>query len=486
DRNQRKAGSNVDNLWLGVERTLKEKNINAGTNCIQLVACEGVKISNVGDKRSLATPIKKGSNEFKQQLGIYIIYYLCLLNVTLIDFKTEDKGNTVDGSYKRRRTEDEDHEDLEHPNSENFLNNEKSTDNDDELERHAEETIQYDGKIWIVGNTKINVRDALTKWQKRKDKPRTDLAFYDIIDITPGSNSDFIRSLPNDAIHEMKQFGSSEQLVVADNVRELIVKLIKADDFRKVVDENYIETRKNDTLRFVWDFANHLAESFERDDDLTDFDLSELAYREIFLAPVIQYSVYPCSGEEHLFASSEELNLKKTDKESRVVGNKVDIIWSLKSTDLEITVGEVSGPPNQRDHPHFFGDKLKIAKMLKVIINRIVRKHDGTGVKLCSLKLYGLQIYNNEAIVYELSVAFQGLYIFRELLRSKLPTNKIEVALMSRSIPALLKFRELLEQSLKGLKDYIMDAYIMSIDSGESANQFITFTKPDKETTNLI
>ena len=84
------------------------------------------------------------------------------MNVTLIDFKTEDKENTVDGSYKRRRTEDEDHEDLEHPNSENFLNNEKSTDND-ELERHAEETIQHDGKIWIVGNTKINVRDALTK-----------------------------------------------------------------------------------------------------------------------------------------------------------------------------------------------------------------------------------------------------------------------------------------------------------------------------------
>ena len=53
------------------------------------------------------------------------------------------------------------------------------------------------------------------------------LASYDIIDITPGSNSDFIRSLPNDAIHEMKQFGSSEQLVVADNVRELIVKFIK-------------------------------------------------------------------------------------------------------------------------------------------------------------------------------------------------------------------------------------------------------------------
>ncbi|PKC02044.1 hypothetical protein RhiirA5_364464 [Rhizophagus irregularis] len=448
NQNHRKAGSNIDKLWLCVEKTFQEKNINAGTNCIQLVSCEGVNISNVGDKRSLATPIT-------------------------------DKHLDKENSYKRRR------EDLDNVN---FLYDEKNTNEEDELEKHAEETIQYNGKIWIVGSTKINVRDALTKWQKRKDRPRTDLAFYDIIDVTPGSNSDFIRSQPNDAIYEMKQFGSSEEPSIANDVKELIVKFIKANDFRKVVDENYVETRKNDTLKFIWDFANLLAESFERDNDLTDFDLSELAYREIFLAPLIRSlfrgmhrEMRIFFGEKHLFASSEELNLEKTDKESREVGRKVDIIWSLKSTDLEFTVGEVSGPPNQRSHPRFFSDKLKIAKMLKIIINRIVRKHCGTGVKLSSLKLYGLQIYNNEVICYELSVPFRGLYIFREVLRSKLPTNKVELALISRSIPTLLKFKELLEQSQKSLKDYIVDAYIMSIDSGESANQFITFTKQDKK-----
>lgn len=53
------------------------------------------------------------------------------------------------------------------------------------------------------------------------------LAFYDIIDVTPGSNSDFIRSQPNDAIYEMKQFGSSEEPSIANDVKELIVKFIK-------------------------------------------------------------------------------------------------------------------------------------------------------------------------------------------------------------------------------------------------------------------
>ncbi|CAG8717291.1 7439_t:CDS:2, partial [Acaulospora morrowiae] len=249
NKNQRKAGSNMDNLWLDIGKTLKEKNIN-----------------------SLEIPIKKGPNELKQRL----------------DFETEDKENTVGGSYKRRRTEGGN---LEHSDNENFLNAVKSNDNENELERQAEETIQYNGKMWIVGNTKINIRDVLTEWQKRIGRPRADLAFYDIIDLTPGSNSDFIRSLPIDAMYEMKQFGSEEQQTVTDNVKELIIKFIKvyrADDLRKIVDESYLETRKNDTLKFVWDFTNLLAESIERDDDLADYDLSELAYREIFLAPAIR------------------------------------------------------------------------------------------------------------------------------------------------------------------------------------------------------
>ncbi len=64
--NQRKKGNNLDKLWLSVENkeVLREKNINTGTNCIQLVSCEGIQISNIGQKRGhdneeLATPETK-------------------------------------------------------------------------------------------------------------------------------------------------------------------------------------------------------------------------------------------------------------------------------------------------------------------------------------------------------------------------------------------------------------------------------------------
>ncbi|GET57675.1 hypothetical protein GLOIN_2v1612991 [Rhizophagus irregularis DAOM 181602=DAOM 197198] len=39
-----------------------------------------------------------------------------------------------------------------------------------------------------------------------------------------------------------------------------------------------------------------------------------------------------------------------------------------------------------------------------------------------------------------MSIPSGGLYVFCEVLRSKLPTNEFEVGLLLRSVPALLKF----------------------------------------------
>ncbi|CAJ0629711.1 719_t:CDS:2 [Entrophospora sp. SA101] len=45
-------------------------------------------------------------------------------------------------------------------------------------------------------------------------------------------------------------------------------------------------------------------------------------------------------------------------------GRKIDIVWTTMPK-LEFAIGEVSDPPNQRQHTHFFGDKLKTAKNVK-------------------------------------------------------------------------------------------------------------------------
>ncbi|CAG8516233.1 15468_t:CDS:2 [Rhizophagus irregularis] len=47
-----------------------------------------------------------------------------------------------------------------------------------------------------------------------------DLAYYDIIDVTPGTNSDFVKKRSKDDIDN-------------SDIKELIVKLVKEPDFQK-------------------------------------------------------------------------------------------------------------------------------------------------------------------------------------------------------------------------------------------------------------
>ncbi|CAG8829522.1 1553_t:CDS:1, partial [Dentiscutata erythropus] len=86
-----------------------------------------------------------------------------------------------------------------------------------------------------------------------------------------------------------------------------------------------------------------------------------------------------------------DFDLKKNDKENCSNGRKIDIVWATKPLKIEFAIAEISGPPNEHQHSHYFSDKIKIAKMLKIMLNRIVRVYGGAKTNLNLLKLYGLQ-----------------------------------------------------------------------------------------------
>ena len=98
------------------------------------------------------------------------------------------------------------------------------------------------------------------------------------------------------------------------------------------------------------------------------------------------------SDKISLFALIEDYDLTKNNDEDCSSRWKIDIIWTTLPK-LEFAIGKVSSLHNQYQHSHFFSDKLKIAKMLKVLLNRIVQIYKGIGKNLSLLKLYGLQIY---------------------------------------------------------------------------------------------
>ncbi|CAG8500642.1 14756_t:CDS:2 [Cetraspora pellucida] len=161
--------------------------------------------------------------------------------------------------------------------TDNYDDSKKSN---DELDAYVSETIR-DGNKWIVCDT--DVRDLLIKWKQEKPRPRTDkqrLLF----------STDFVQSLPNDAMQEMKQSKTfpTPNMDNVDEMKNYIIDFIKTNEFHNFVDESYLKTRVNNKTKFVWDYLNILVKSFERDNDLTNYNLSEFGYCEIFFTPLIR------------------------------------------------------------------------------------------------------------------------------------------------------------------------------------------------------
>jgi len=99
-----------------------------------------------------------------------------------------------------------------------------------------------------------------------------------------------------------------------------------------------------------------------------------------------------CFLRRNLFKSKpRDRNSGKADDERRSNGKKIDTIISLKEEDIEFSVTEVSGPPMKNDWTHFTGDRMKIAKMLKTLMNQFAELNPSSDITL--VRLYGLQLY---------------------------------------------------------------------------------------------
>ena len=126
--------------------------------------------------------------------------------------------------------------------------------------------------------------------------------------------------------------------------------------------------------------------------------MSEGTYIVNVLAPILsefftKNKQYWCAsyGETYLKASARDRNSNKSDDERRSNGKKIDTIISLREEDIEFSVTEVSGPPMKNDWTHFISDRMKIAKLLKTLMNQFAELNPSSDITL--IKLYGLQSY---------------------------------------------------------------------------------------------
>ena len=71
------------------------------------------------------------------------------------------------------------------------------------------------------------------------------------------------------------------------------------------------------------------------------------------------------------------LNESQKDNNRRNPGKKFDAIIMLTEPGLEFSVLEVSSSLSDPHHTHYVGDRNRIAKNLKVILNFIRKKYPG-------------------------------------------------------------------------------------------------------------
>ncbi|CAG8720464.1 13083_t:CDS:2, partial [Acaulospora morrowiae] len=346
------------------------------------------------------------------------------------------------------------------PNSESSQGIKRDLDEVDEEEYDAELTI-VGGKStsWVVNG--INIRQKLTGYQET-GLPKTRPEYYDVILFTDKNQDGFLGTLEESVVVQMRKEIERKDEKTEDNIEQKIKQFLNNIITRDIKEtKENLKLLRNDTFEenFAIFFVNHMIELIEDLNVLLE-DMSEGTFIAMVLAPILNrlfiknkkvwYAKY---GETCLRANAEEQNSQKTDDERRSPGEKIDTIITLRNEDEEFSVTEVSGPPSKKDWTHFIGDRLKIIKMSKTLMNRFARLRPNSDIRTVSL--YGMQIYLYQVILYEFRLKFSEIYTVKELLRFSIPKTWKDMRNSHEAIIGFLKYEHLLSESSSTIEDFL-------------------------------
>ncbi|CAG8492406.1 13779_t:CDS:2 [Acaulospora colombiana] len=128
-------------------------------------------------------------------------------------------------------------------------------------------------------------------------------------------------------------------------------------------------------------------------------------------------------------------DIKKTKENLR---KKIDTIICMREEDKEFSVTEVSGPPLKNDWTLFMGDRMKIMKMLKTLMNQFAKLNPSSDITL--IRLFGLQAYLNELTIYEFKLKYTEVYTTEAILTFPLPKTWADMVNSDKAIMGLLKY----------------------------------------------
>ncbi|CAG8645245.1 8945_t:CDS:2, partial [Funneliformis mosseae] len=272
----------------------------------------------------------------------------------------------------------------------------------------------------------------------------------------------FLNTLDKDTVQQMFKDTSEEEKETQNEqeIKSLLSKIIMRDINKT---KNTLQQYKNhyNTFErvFTLNFVDHMIKLIEGTNLLLE-PISEGTYIVSVLGPILDQIFIKHKenwrakyGETCLKASAKECNTQKEDDNRRSPGKKIDAIITLKEEDEEFSIIEVSGPPLKSDWTHFKGDRMKIIKMLKTLMNRLAEIRPNSNIRM--LRLYAMQSYLNQLIIYEFRLKYAEVYTMVEVLKIPFPKSWKDMKESYEIVMGLLKYERLLSESSESIQDFL-------------------------------
>ncbi|CAI2186023.1 3461_t:CDS:2 [Funneliformis geosporum] len=293
--------------------------------------------------------------------------------------------------------------------------------------------------------------------------PKTKPEYYDVIFFNVIDKNGFLETLGKDSVARMLEDIKEEEEETEetqDNIKQKIKSLLDGIILRDISKtknkfQQYKDHNNSFEKVFALNFIDHMIKLMEGSNLLLE-PMSEGTYIKHALKQALR-----------------DIMIKRRMTIADLLEKKIDTIITLKEEDEEFSVVEVSGPPLKQDWTHFKGDRMKIIKMLKTLMNRLAELRPNSNIR--KIKLYAMQSYLNQLTVYEFRLKYAEVYTMIEVLKIPFPKSWKDMKGACEIIIDLLKYERLLSESSETIKDFLWNDY----DTGKN-------TQMTKMTTRMI
>ncbi|CAG8480808.1 12853_t:CDS:2 [Ambispora gerdemannii] len=327
--------------------------------------------------------------------------------------------------------------------------------------RDTEADEEYNANQTVIGGKNIDwirIRDRLTRYQLKKNPPKTKPEYYDVLFFNINDKNGFLGTLEESTVAQMLKDIKKEEKTKDNTEQDIKLLLDSIIDYDIKKTKERLKRRKEDKdidsfeKKFALHFVSLMIEQMEDVDSFLDH-MSENTYIVDVLAPALHDFFIKNKKNWRVSYGDTCLKASAKDDERRSSGEKIDMIVTLREEDEEFSVTVVSGSPTEKNWNHFKGDRMKIMKMLKSLMNRFAELRPGSDIRL--VRLYGLQSYLHELIIYEFQLKYTELYTMEGILKFPLPKRWKDMLKAHETVMGLLKYENLLFESSKTIREFL-------------------------------